>query len=134
MTNPAADPCPCGSQQLYRDCCGRYHAGEPAPDAQALMRSRYSAYVLGDRDYLLRTWHASTRPESLDLGLVGAIRWLGLTVRQHQVIDADHAQVEFIARSRAGGGPATRLHEISHFVREDGQWYYVDGSFPSLAL
>ena len=68
------------------------------------------------------------------VGLVGAIRWLGLTIRQHQVIDADHAQVEFIARSRAGGGPATRLHEISHFVREDGRWYYVDGSFPKLAL
>ncbi|HWS26863.1 MAG TPA: YchJ family metal-binding protein, partial [Xanthomonadales bacterium] len=93
MTNPAADPCPCGSQLPYRDCCGHYHAGVAAPDALALMRSRYSAYVLGDRDYLLRTWHASTRPEGLDLGLVGAIRWLGLTVRQHQVIDADHAQV-----------------------------------------
>jgi len=134
VTNAAAAPCPCGSHKLYRDCCGRYHAGAVAPDAQALMRSRYSAYVLADRDYLLRTWHATTRPESLDLGPPGAVRWLGLAVRQHQVIDADHAQVEFIARSRAGGGPATRLHEISQFVREDGCWYYVDGSFPKLAL
>ena len=134
MTSPVANACPCGSQQLYRDCCGRYHAGASAPDAQTLMRSRYSAYVLGDRDYLLRTWHTSTRPQHLELDAAGAIRWLGLVIRQYQVIDADHAQVEFVARSRVGGGPATRLHEISHFVREDGRWYYVDGSFPKLAL
>lgn len=134
MTQLAVDPCPCGSQALYRDCCGPYHAGQAAPDAQALMRSRYSAYVQGDRDYLLRTWHSSTRPEHLQLDPAGTIRWLGLTVRRHQVIDADHAEVEFIARSRVGGGPATRLHEISHFVREDGRWYYVDGRFPQLAL
>lgn len=134
MTSTAPVPCPCGSQKLYRDCCGRFHAGEPAPDAQSLMRSRYSAYVLGDRDYLLRSWHPSTRPEQLELDPPGARHWLGLTIRQHQLIDADHAQVEFVARSRVGGGPATRLHEISHFVREDGRWYYVDGRFPSLAL
>lgn len=94
------------------------------------MRSRYCAYVLGHRDYLLSTWHASTRPSNLDLGTSGALRWLGLTVKRHQLIDADHATVEFVARSRSGGAPAQRLHEISRFVREDGRWYYVDGEFP----
>ncbi|MCE7929755.1 MAG: hypothetical protein DYH17_00045 [Xanthomonadales bacterium PRO6] len=123
----SAGSCACGSGRDYARCCGPWHAGAPAADAQALMRSRYSAYVLGLRDYLLASWHASTRPARLDLPPVGAIRWLGLSVRELRVIDADHAEVEFVARSRAGGGPATRLHERSRFVREDGRWYYVDG-------
>lgn len=134
MTKPAVDPCPCGSQRAYRDCCGRYHAGAPAPDAETLMRSRYSAYVIADRDYLLSTWHPDTRPQTLELAPPESVHWLGLSIRHQQSIDADHAEVEFIARSRAGGGPASRLHEISRFVREDGRWYYLDGSFPKLAL
>lgn len=123
-------PCPCGLPSRYADCCAPCHNGTPAADAEALMRSRYCAYVLGHRDYLLSTWHASTRPSNLDLGTAGALRWLGLTVKLHQLIDADHATVEFVARSRSGGAPAQRLHEISRFVREDGRWYYVDGEFP----
>jgi SEC-C motif-containing protein len=134
MTSPVPDPCPCGSQRRYPDCCGRHHAGEPAPDAQTLIRSRYCAYVLANRDYLLATWHATTRPPTLDLSPQGAVHWLGLSIRRHQIIDADHAEVEFIARSRVGGGAASRLHEISRFIREDGRWYYLDGSFPKLAL
>ena len=134
MTQPIASPCPCGSQRAYPDCCGLYHAGVPAPDAEALMRSRYSAYVQADRDYLLRTWHPSTRPDTLDLAAPTALHWLGLNIRNYQLIDADHAEVEFVARSRIGGAPASRLHEISRFVREDGCWYYLDGSFPKLAL
>ncbi len=134
MTDPEPDLCPCGSQRSYRDCCGRCHAGEPAADAETLMRSRYSAYVIGDRDYLLTTWHASTRPQHLDLGPPDSVRWLGLSIKRSHPIDDDHAEVEFVARSRSGGGPASRLHEISRFVREQGRWYYVDGSFPKLAL
>jgi SEC-C motif-containing protein len=134
MPRTAVVPCPCGSQRAYPDCCGRYHAGEPAADAEALMRSRYSAYVIGDRDYLLTTWHAGTRPQDLDLGPPDSVRWLGLTIKRFHPIDDDHAEVEFVARSRSGGGPASRLHEISRFVREQGRWYYVDGSFPKLAL
>lgn len=123
----ATDACPCGLPRSYGDCCGLWHAGAPAPDAQALMRSRYSAYVLGLADYLRASWHPSTRPDTLELPAPGALRWLGLSVRAHRVIDAGHAEVEFVARSRAGGAPATRLHECSRFVREDGRWYYVDG-------
>ena len=89
------------------------------------MRSRYSAYVLGLADYLSATWHASTRPARIESDAAG-LRWLGLQVRQHAVQDADHATVEFVARSKSAGR-AQRLHEISRFVREDGRWFYVDG-------
>jgi len=131
-------PCPCGrttaratqtaqkSRHLpFSACCGLYlNEQVPAPDAEALMRSRYTAFVLGRQGYLRATWHASTRPT--DLALDPAAKWLGLEVRSHRVLDADHAEVEFVARCRATGR-ATRLHERSRFVRESGCWFYVDG-------
>ena len=89
------------------------------------MRSRYSAFVLDLTDYLLATWHASTRPSSIAPNETG-IKWLGLEVRRHRVVDADHAEVEFVARSKLAGR-AHRLHELSRFVREDERWFYVDG-------
>ena len=114
----------------YWRCCQPYHDGLPAPDAESLMRSRYSAYVLQLEPYLLATWHPATRPAALDLvGHRPALRWLGLEVRSHQRIDDDHAVVEFVARSRLGGAGARRLHETSRFVREEGRWYYVDGEY-----
>lgn len=72
----------------------------------------------------------STRPATLDANSLAGARWLGLSIKRHEQVDTDHASVEFIARSRVGGGSAQRLHEISRFVREDGRWYYVDGEFP----
>lgn len=89
------------------------------------MRSRYSAYVLGFTDYLMATWHPSHRPGHIEPTPPGQ-RWLGLEVRRHAQIDADHAEVEFVARSKLGGR-AHRLHEASRFVRENGRWYYLDG-------
>ena len=133
-TPPPSMPCPCRIPSAlppsdlphYADCCGRFHAGAvPAPDAEALMWSRYSAYVLGLSEYLLATWHASTRPAILEPDPAG-LKWLGLEVRRHVVADADHASVEFVARSKLGGR-AHRLYELSRFVRENGRWYYVDG-------
>jgi len=124
---PAA-PCRCQSGAHYEDCCGRYHAGPlhlQAPTADALMRSRYSAFTLNLTDYLLATWHASTRPAQLEANEPG-LKWLGLEVRRHRVVDDHHATVEFVARSKLAGR-AQRLHEISRFVREDGRWFYVDG-------
>ena len=88
------------------------------------MRSRYSAFVLLQADYLRATWHVSTRPDTLDFE--SGARWLGLEVRRHQFTGLDSAEVEFVARYRLGG-KATRLHEKSRFVREDGRWLYVDG-------
>lgn len=120
-------PCPCGSGKAYGACCGPRHDGSgPAPDAEALMRSRYVAFVLGDAPYLLATWHAGTRPGRLDLEEEPAPRWLGLRVKHHEVLGPDEARVEFVARYKIGGR-AFRLHETSRFRREGGLWYYVDG-------
>ena len=132
-------PCPCGRVATppsarkahplaYADCCGRYidhWADAPAPDAESLMRSRYTAFVRERADYLRATWHASTRPATLDFD-AGA-RWLGLDVRGHRPTGPEHAEVEFVARYRVGGGSVQRMRELSRFVREDGRWYYVDG-------
>ena len=117
--------CPCGGGRPYDNCCGRWHAGAPAPDAEALMRSRYSAFVLGDMGYLLRTWHPETRPTALELD--ATVTWLGLTVRAVRRSGPDVAEVDFVARSRVGGGSASRQVERSRFRCDDGRWYYLDG-------
>lgn len=130
---PVALSCPCGSALLYAQCCEPLHRGAVAPTVEALMRSRYSAYVLKLENYLLATWHARTRPAALGLmAQQPAPRWLGLDVRRH-AIDGNVAMVEFIARYRIGGGRAQRLHECSTFVRENGRWFYLDGEFPDKA-
>jgi SEC-C motif-containing protein len=129
--SPVPRACPCGRASAYVACCGRWHDGPlrgQAPDAEALMRSRYSAFVLERAPYLLDTWHPSTRPAALEFE--PGIRWLGLEVRRHVVDDADHARVEFVARSKLGGR-AQRLHETSRFVHEDGRWFYVDAMPPT---
>lgn len=133
--------CPCGQTSAagqplaYAACCGRFLEGPAtllAPDAQTLMRSRYTAFALDRVDYLLATWHPDTCPD--DPGPMPGTKWLGLEVRGHWPVDETHAEVEFVARYRvtgaaqaAGGGRAVRLHERSRFVREQGRWLYVDG-------
>ncbi len=128
--------CPCGRRDTagqvlaYARCCQPYVEGfdsTPALDAEALMRSRYSAFVMERVDYLRATWHASTRPTQVSFD--SGVKWLGLEVRDFKVIDATHAEVEFVARRRDPGGRAVRLHERSRFVREAGRWYYVDGDW-----
>jgi SEC-C motif-containing protein len=91
------------------------------------MRSRYSAFVLELQDYLLDSWHPSTRPAAVDFER--GVRWLGLDVKRHLPQGEDRAIVEFVARSKHGGR-AHRLHETSRFVREDGRWFYVDALPP----
>lgn len=119
--------CPCESNKPYTACCSRYVEGaEPAPSAEALMRSRYTAYTLLKEDYLLATWHPSTRPAALGLATEAPTKWLGLEVKRHLQQDADHAIVEFVARYKVQGR-AHRLHEVSRFVREEEKWFYVDG-------
>ena len=141
---PAPPPdgarCPCLSGETYGSCCGRFHAGlRPgadgsipgpfAPTAEALMRSRYSAFAIGDAAYLLATWHASTRPGSLDLD--DDLEWRRLDVVRTEAggpFDSTGV-VEFVAYHRSRTDPAERgrLHEVSRFVREGDRWFYADG-------
>jgi SEC-C motif-containing protein len=119
--------CPCGSPQTYEECCARWHTGEQrlmAPDAEQLMRSRYSAFALGLGDYLMDTWDAATRPPSLDLN-EPRVRWTRLEVRRVDQIDENRATVEFVAYSQQRGR-RMRLHETSRFERKDGKWVYLD--------
>ncbi|WP_310448516.1 YchJ family protein [Thiobacillus sp.] len=118
--------CPCGSGRTLATCCGRYHGGAPAPDADALMRSRYSAYVLGLEAYLKATWHPDTCPANLELDATPRPQWLGLTVKAYTPLDEHHATVEFIARYKLNGR-ASKLHEVSRFEKIDGHWLYADG-------
>ncbi|HEY3597587.1 MAG TPA: YchJ family protein [Paraburkholderia sp.] len=132
--------CPCGGAApdrrdtakapRFADCCGRYlDSGEPAPTALDLMRSRYSAYVLGDARYLRATWAPQTCPVELDADPAApdAPRWLGLQITRFAAVDDTHAEVEFVARYKVNGR-AHRLHESSRFLRgSDGRWLYVDG-------
>jgi SEC-C motif-containing protein len=118
-------PCPCGSRLSYERCCQRLHDGEEAASAEALMRSRYAAYVLGLADYLLATWHPTTRPAALSPEALQR-RWLGLKVLRRETAGAGSAIVEFAARYKASGR-AVEFRETSRFVREDGRWLYVDG-------
>ncbi|NUP18319.1 MAG: YchJ family protein [Streptomyces sp.] len=127
MADMTTRPCPCGLSKSYGDCCGRFHAGTAAaPTAEALMRSRYCAFVKGDAAYLLRTWHPRTRPARLDLD--PGMRWTGLEILAAGDGTAFHTTgtVEFRASYRGGS-----LHERSRFERVDGAWVYVDGEFPS---
>lgn len=95
------------------------------------MRSRYCAYVLRCEDYLLATWHPDTRPARLGLAdEAPAPTWLGLKIVDRRETGPGQAEVEFVARSRVGGGRAQRLHERSRFRQIDGRWYYLDGVFP----
>lgn len=117
MSDPR--PCPCGSPS-YAACCGPLHSGAELPATpEALMRSRYSAYALGDTRYVFRTWHPRTRPEDVspDAGTV----WTGL-----QVLDAHDDVVEFVATYDSPAGPG-RMHERSRFARRAGRWLYLDG-------
>src|SRR3569832_3022083 len=120
----SAVSCPCGSGRSLADCCGRFHAGAPAPDAESLMRSRYSAYVLGLEDYLRATWDPATCPVALGLDAVPRPQWLGLTVKAHTPLAETPAPVEFVARYKLNGR-AFKLHETSRFERVDGRWLYV---------
>lgn len=123
-----SDLCPCGSGHSYEACCGRYHHGVAAPTAEALMRSRYSAYVLRLAGYLLDTWHAAMRPATLAFETSEPV-WCGLEILATRGgSETEQAgEVEFIARWFTREGKCGALHERSRFVHEGERWYYVDG-------
>lgn len=120
--------CPCGSELSFNQCCRPFHDGKAAPTAEALMRSRYSAYVLANGNYLHRSWHASTRPTKKSLQQLPPTQWTGLSiVRTEQGgINDTVGLVEFIARYQEGL-QIKQLHETSRFVREGGRWFYIEG-------
>lgn len=122
MSDPAH--CPCDPTRAYAACCGSFHAGSDAAGPEALMRSRFSAFALGLDDYLLATWHASTRPASLAAD--GATRWVRLDVVESDTL-ADRGRVHFRATFRDGRRWGV-LEEDSRFVCEAGRWYYLDGN------
>lgn len=124
MAGMISRSCPCGLPKAYDDCCGRYHSGAAAPTAEALMRSRYSAFVKGDVAYLLRTWHPRTQPGRLELD--AGMRWTGLEILDTSDGSAFHSAGTVTFRASFRGGS---LHERSWFERVDGAWVYVDGEF-----
>jgi len=118
--------CPCGSGAAFGDCCGPILAGELAPTALALMRSRYTAFVVGDAEHVRATWHPGTAPDDVDLDPV--TRWTGLEIVE--TLDGQPGDkrgiVEFRARWQERGTTG-ELHERSRFVWQSGRWWYLDG-------
>ncbi|MFE0750937.1 YchJ family protein [Gordonia sp. NPDC058843] len=127
VNRDVSERCPCLSGLVLGDCCGPVLAGErAAPTAEALMRSRFTAFALGDRNHLLVSWHPDTRPATLDLD--ESMRWYRLDIDSTQAgspFDAD-GEVTFTAYYRRGAERGF-LHERSRFTRSDGRWVYVDG-------
>ena len=116
--------CPCGLGDDYDVCCGRLHAGAAALTAESLMRSRYSAFAVGDAAYLLRTWHPAGRPRTLELD--PAMTWTRLAVLESSeggLFDAS-GTVRFRAIYVQDGNRGV-LAETSRFVRQDGRWVYL---------
>ncbi len=127
----STEPCPCGSQQSYNNCCSRYISGtQIAPDAESLMRSRYTAYQRGDVSWLVESWHKSQRSpglEELISANLPATQWLGLNVISHDYNnDSNEAFVTFFARY-CEKNQTSAIYERSRFIREEQHWYYVDG-------
>lgn len=128
--------CPCGSGRDGEACCLPIVRGEiPAATPEALMRSRFTAFSIGDRDHLARTYHPSRRPiglaEELEENIDGT-EWIGLRVLSCRS-DGDRGEVEFVAYFVEK--PVGQVHERSRFVREDGAWTYLDGTFlPAIPL
>ena len=123
--------CPCGSGIALADCCGKWHQGQPAPSAERLMRSRYSAYTLSLIDYLVATTlpaqQAALDRDSMRAWSLGST-WLGLEVEGSELIDT-HAFVTFTARWHDSDGEH-RHRERSAFVQQAGRWYFIDPTVP----
>jgi SEC-C motif-containing protein len=121
-----ADACPCGSGSRFDGCCAPLLRGAHAPTAERLMRSRYTAFVVGDDAYLAGSWHPGTRPAALELD--PSLRWTGLEIVGTSAGGPSDRRgtVEFRAGWRDGRETGI-LHETSRFVFQSGCWWYLDG-------
>ena len=122
--------CPCQAQQpkakAYKDCCQPFHLGLPAPSVQALMASRYSAYVLGLTEYIIKTWHPSRCPPNMQLQPDN--QWLKLNIVSHT-----QNTVHFKAYFKVDN-EFHCLEELSRFEKVDDHWLYLDGKTDSTAV
>lgn len=129
----AADAlCPCGSSQAFGECCQPQHGGAAAASAEAVMRARYAAFVVGDMDYVENTLTAEAAKEfnrSAIQAMAGSVEWLGLDVRRTESSGegGESCDVEFVARFKEGHQDKAH-HELAHFKREGGRWLYADGT------
>ena len=117
--------CPCGSLEALEHCCLPVINGtQAASSAEALMRSRFSAYALDHQQYLLSSWHPSTRPDSIDSD--PSVQWIRL-----KIVDAETRpdQVEFVATFKLNG-KAHKMRENSRFIFENGHWFYLGAIEP----
>jgi len=119
--------CPCGNQKPYKECCQPYvEQLENPATAEALMRSRYTAFVLNNEDYLRFSWHSDTCPKTIHLD--AETKWLGLSIISTEGgrVSDENGRVEFVARYK-NSGKAVRIHENSRFTRFEDRWVYLDG-------
>jgi len=119
-------PCPCGAGPAFSSCCGPLLARErPAASAEALMRSRFTAHVVGDFEHLHRTYLGTAKEPYVPDPEAGGTDWTRLVIHSHETgAKPDHATVDFTAYFRKEGGEEA-LHEKGEFKRVDGTWYYA---------
>ncbi|MDQ6963077.1 MAG: YchJ family metal-binding protein [Mariprofundaceae bacterium] len=120
MHSDQQQPCPCGSAKTFENCCQQVIQNDDARTTEILMRSRYSAYVMGNADYLLKSWHSSTRPDTVHLH---PVQWLKLQIQQ-----SEHEHVTFSAFFK-DQAKHKLLTEKSRFSQEHGHWRYLDGQY-----
>jgi len=133
MKKPQKTPCPCGSGQTYNSCCAPYlNAEKPAPTAEKLMRSRYSAYVLAQIDYLFNSWHPDTCPDKTHIAEgIQATKWRGLKIinSRQGLADDTEGWVSFQARYKRPNQAAEKISENSYFKRINNKWLYHSNAF-----
>lgn len=125
--------CLCGSAYSYQQCCKLLHTGQAhALTAEALMRSRFTAYAMHNGAYLLNTWEASTRPEDIDFSKdTGEWTELNIIATKKGGSKDSKGIVEFKAHFTLDGEPRI-MSEISRFIKKQGRWFYLDGKVKSI--
>lgn len=126
-------PCLCCSTVAYGECCQPFHTGEKIPvTAEALMRSRYTAYALHNGVYLQATWDVTKRPERIDFSKEN-IDWLRLEITETKKggVKDNKGLVTFKAYYMQDGEEHV-MNEISRFTKQSGRWFYLDGVIKSI--